>query len=151
MNGVFTVVSTFFVMSWRCVKNCDADIRTIMIAVTTRTSVSVAPSEATLSALSVNFAASGAPKDVRPLRASRQQRLVDDTDRRARRDAVEHVVQGEEERGLRQDGEGTRRRVGTRLLVQLHHLFGLALLVVLVALLDLLHLRAVASASPEST
>ncbi len=31
MNGVFTVVSTFLVISWRWVKNCDADISTIMI------------------------------------------------------------------------------------------------------------------------
>ncbi|MDF9805068.1 hypothetical protein M2436_003615 [Streptomyces sp. HB372] len=62
MYGVFTVRSTFFVISWRWVKNCDADISTIMIAVTIRTSIREASSEVTFSTLSVNFAASGAPK-----------------------------------------------------------------------------------------
>lgn len=62
MNGVFTEVSTFLVISWRWVKNCDADISTIMTAVMTRTSVSEAPRDSTLDAPSVNFAASGAPK-----------------------------------------------------------------------------------------
>ncbi|RPK76128.1 hypothetical protein EES44_00850 [Streptomyces sp. ADI96-15] len=61
MNGVFTVVSTFFVISWRWVKNCEADIRTIMTAVTMCTLVVDEPSASILSALSVNFAASGAP------------------------------------------------------------------------------------------
>lgn len=70
-----------------------------------------------------------------------QQVLVDRADLLARGDGRQHVVQGEEERGLRQDRKARGERVGARLLVQLHHLFGLTLLVVLVALLDRLHLR----------
>ncbi len=62
MYGVFTVRSTFFCISWRWVKNCDADIITIMIAVTMRTSVMSAFSAATSAAESVKVAAIGAPK-----------------------------------------------------------------------------------------
>ncbi|MGX1251563.1 hypothetical protein RKD48_004074 [Streptomyces ambofaciens] len=62
MNGVFTVVSTFFVISWRWVKNCEADISTIMMAVTTRTSVREALRAVTSLSLLKNLEASGAPK-----------------------------------------------------------------------------------------
>ncbi len=62
MYGVFTERSTFFIISWRWVKNCEADIRMIMMAVTMRTSVSEALRASTFSGLSMNFAAIGAPK-----------------------------------------------------------------------------------------
>ncbi|EGJ76017.1 putative inner membrane protein translocase component YidC [Streptomyces sp. Tu6071] len=81
----------------------------------------------------------GSTEDVRLL-GGVEELVVDDADLLVRRDAVEHVVQREEERGLHEDGKARGERVGTRLLVQLHHLFALPLLVALVALLDALHL-----------
>ena len=53
----------------------------------------------------------------------------------------QHLVEREEHRDLQQDRQAAGERIDLLVLVELHHLLLLALLVVLVAFLDALHLR----------
>jgi hypothetical protein len=59
------------------------------------------------------------------------------------REVLQHQVEGDEDRELRQQRQARGGRVDVVLAVELHQLFLLPLLVGLVLLLDLLHLRRV--------